>query len=133
MEPAEQVEEAALDNRREAGAVLGGVEDRAPQQILVPAVDRGGADIEVAAQDRRTILRLQAPEMRRERLQPGELPREVRVTDVLAVGAVDGRERQALRIGGDQPRAELLLSGQPPLGDVDGIAAPDRAAVPRLL
>src|SRR2546425_13335340 len=100
MEPAEQVEEAALDNRREAGALLGGVEDCAPQQILVPAVDRGRADVEVAAQDRRTVLPLQAPEMRRERLQPRELPREVRVTAVLAVGEVDSRVRQGPSIGG---------------------------------
>src|SRR6058998_3996476 len=132
MEPAKQVEESALDNRPEAGALLFSVENRALQQLLVPAVDRGRADIEVAAQNRRTVLPVQAPEVSRQRLQPRELSREVRVTDVLAVGAVDGRERQAPRIGGDQPRAELLLSGQPLLGDGDGNAAQDRNAVPRL-
>src|SRR2546428_782744 len=133
MEPAEQVEEAALDNRREAGALLGGVEDRAPQQILVPAVDRSRADVEVAAQNRRTVLPVQTPEVCRERLQPGELSREVRVTDVLAIGAVNGCKRQATRIGGDQPRAKLLLFGQPLLCDGDGVTAQDRHTVPRLL
>src|SRR5213593_2043203 len=133
MEPAEQVEEVALDDRREAGTLLGGVEDGATQQILVPAVDRCRADIEVAAQNRRTVLPVQSPQVRRERLQPRDLPREVRVTDVLAFGAVDGRKRQAFRVGTDQPGAGFLLSGQSLLRDGDGAPAQDRHTVPRLL
>src|SRR2546422_9312982 len=130
MKPAEQIEESALDNGGKPGALLGGVEDRVTQQVLVPAVDLGRADIEVAAQDRRAVLPMLTPEVRRERIQPRELPREVRVTDVLAVGAIDGRERQAVRIGADQARAEFFLTGEPLLRDGDRVAAQDRHTIP---
>jgi len=68
-----------------------------------------------------------------ERVEPGELAREVGVADVLAVRTVDGGERQVADPRREEPGAELLLAGKARLHALGREAAQDRDAVPRLL
>ena len=55
------------------------------------------------------------------------------MTDVFAVGAIDGRETELARLGCYQSRTEIVLSGKAPLNDFDRYPADDGNAVPALL
>jgi hypothetical protein len=127
MALAEHVEQTRGEQRAEARPLRLGVEDRAAQTRLVPAVERCGTHVEVAAQDRGIAGRMARGPVRGERLVPGELAREVLVRDRLAVRTVDARDREALDARGHEARAEVG-PGQPDCTVSSGLRA--RIATP---
>jgi hypothetical protein len=78
----EHIREAEVEERLHACALFVRVEDPAAELRFVPRVDRGGDDVEVAADDRGRIRLRGCFQMRRQRLEPRELRGEIRVSRV---------------------------------------------------
>src|SRR5262245_36467840 len=130
MELAEHVDEARREDALEARALRVGVEDRAAELRLVPAVDRGRAEVQVPADDRAAPTVPARLEVGGERVQPAELAREVLVLRVLPVRAVERRELEVAGAYAEEARAERLLAREPPLNDLHGLAREYGDAVP---
>jgi hypothetical protein len=128
---AEEVDEAELEEPREARPLLVGVEDAAAQALLVPGVEAGRTDVEVAAHDEG--LAAVPLEPAREALEPGELAREVLVADGLPVRHVDAHRVDTRDPRREEPRAEGLLPREADLERLRRLAGEDRHAVPALL
>ncbi len=71
--------------------------------------------------------------MARQRIEPRQLPGEIGVIDILAVGHVDRGERQLANAAADEAGALVVLTGKPPGYHLDGPAAGDSHTVPGFL